>query len=304
MAGFNHTVSAILRGSWLIDTQWANAHLPLFLSMLKGESVGAYSLNNLVSNNKHLPYIVHPSGKTEPLYLTDEKEGITYNNKTSPQNSVGVLSITGPITKYDGDCGVAGSMSFAETLKDFNQDPNIGSVVLILDTPGGESRAAYDVIHQLSKMNKPVLSFVHGMNASLGMWYSAATTETYLSNDLDQMGSIGSYCSFFDYSNMMESMGIKLHEVYAPQSTDKNKSFRDAMQGDYTALQNELKLSVDKFIQHVANRSDKAKKYQKEWETGKMFFAQDAIKFGLADGIMSLYKVISRAAFIAKKNKS
>ena len=34
---FNHTLSAILRGHWLIDKQWADAQLPMVIQLIEGK---------------------------------------------------------------------------------------------------------------------------------------------------------------------------------------------------------------------------------------------------------------------------
>ena len=248
------------------------------------------------------PFIVAPGGERFSLFTYDANWRRVPNINV-PANSVGVLPIVGPITKYSGDCGEPGGMDHANFINIFASIQNVNSLVLILDTPGGEARAAHDPVAALKSFNKPVLSYVHGMSASLGQWYTAATKEVYLSNELDQVGSIGSYCTFFDFKGYLEQNGIVMHEIYAPQSTDKNKDYRDALEGDYKAIENDLKIHVDKFIEFVAARNDRALQHKDKWSSGKMFYADEAIKYGLADGVMSLDKVISKAAWLGRRNK-
>jgi ClpP class serine protease len=66
-----------------------------------------------------------------------------------------------------------------------------------------------------------------------------------------------------------------------------------------------LKKHVDAFISFVKNsRGDVASANEKEWNSGKMFYAGDAVKIGLADGVKSFDQVVSKAAWLAKRNKN
>jgi len=289
---FNHTLSAILRGRWFLDTDWAHAHLPLVIAMLNGGNVS----------------FVERTGNQgiEQPFAVDASTMERYDLSQAPPNSVGVLPISGPITKYNGDCGEPGSMARNTMLIGMGKNPNIGSVVMMLDTPGGEARAADTMSSTIQNFKKPILSYVDGMCASLGVWFSSNSDEVYLGNELNQIGSVGSYCTLMDFSGYLESMGIKMTEIYAPQSTEKNKGYRDALAGDTSAIEADLKIHVDAFIKSVANsagtsRGDVAKANTGTWSNGKMFYAKDAVKAGLADGIKSFDQVASKAAWLAKR---
>lgn len=301
---FNHTLSAILRGRWLIDKQWANDHLPLVLLMLKGQPVSFVERTG--NEGTEMPFVVDPSTMQRyDMYKYDMMRGQMFLNPAIPSGSVGIMPVSGPITKYNGDCGEPGSIQRTSWLLDMQKLNNIGSIVQLLDTPGGESRAASSYVSAMQKSNKPVLSLVDGCCASLGMWFASSSDEVYLSNELDEMGSIGSYCSIVDFRGYLEKEGIKLIEIYAPQSTDKNKDYRDALNGDTSAIEADLKKHVDAFISFVKNsRGDVAAANEKEWNTGKMFYANDAVKIGLADGIRSFDQVVSKAAWLGKRNKN
>jgi ClpP class serine protease len=302
---FNHTLSAILRGSWLIDKQWANDHLPLVLLMLQGHNVDFKSQtpDRTGSQVYEQPFAIDPA--TMRRYETkayDPRSDRYVDNPNIPKGSVGVIPVTGPITKYNGDCGEPGAIQKNTWLNEMERRDNIGAVVLLADTPGGESRAANTFSSTLKNFSKPTLTYVDGMTASLGMWYSSATDETYLSSETDQLGSIGSYCTLLDFSGYLENQGIKMIDIYAPQSTDKNKDYRDALNGDTSAIESNLKIITNSFINAVKdNRGSKAADNIGAWSTGKMFYAKDAVDVGLADGIKSFDQVVSKAAWLAKR---
>jgi protease-4 len=292
--GFNHTLSAILRGHWMLDKQWAEAHLPLVFAMLEGKPVSF--IERTGNEGIEQPFVIDP--KTMQRY-----EWRSGNNPNIPENSVGVIPISGPITKYNVECGNPGAIQRNAWMLQMAKRQNIGAVVQLVDTPGGEARAATGSAQILASYPKPVLTSVDGMVASLGVWYSSGGDEVYFSSESDELGSVGSYVTLPDFKSYYEAKGLKLHEIYAPQSTDKNIDFREALKGNYDLIKQDLEKHVNEFISYVKDQRPKAAATQKEWGTGKLFYAGDAVKLGLADGIKSFDQVISKAAWLAKRNK-
>lgn len=293
---FNHTLSSVLRGRWMLQKQWAEAHLPVVLSLLQGNPVSF--VDRTGNQQVELPFAVDP--KTMQRYELYRGGG---PNANIPEGSVGVLPISGPITKYNGECGEPGNIQRATWLNDMQRRNNIGSIVLLQDTPGGEARSANVMTSTIAKMSKPVLSYVDGMSASLGIFLTSASDEVYVSSEMDEVGSVGSYLMLADFKGYFESQGLKIHEIYAPQSVDKNKDYRDALKNDYAAIEEDLKMHVDAFINYVKQQRPQAAAYVNEWNSGKMFYAADAKKIGLIDGVRSFEQVISKAAWNAKMKK-
>lgn len=303
---FNLTLSEILRGRWFVDRAWADAQIPMLVNMLKGNTASFVQRSGDMQAD--FPFAVEPSTmQRKPLFKYIPGEGYAFNPDL-PKNTVGVMPITGPVTKYNGhECFADGAIEKNNQLLMLQSHPNISSVVMLIDTPGGEARAAETMTPTLKKFKKPVLSYVDGMAASLGVWFTSATQEVYIGSELGQMGSVGSYCTLFDFSGYLEKEGIKMHEIYAPQSTDKNIEYREALNGNYDRVREDLKVHVDAFIKAVATggnatRAARAEKKKDMWNTGKLFYAQDAVKAGLADGIASFDKVVAKAAWLAKRN--
>lgn len=290
-------ISRILASPWFIQRSWADAHLPLVVALLKGQNVSF--VQRTVNEGVEQPFVIDPSSMERySLYYNDSP------NPNIPVNSVGILPITGPLTHYDGDCGEPGMIQRTNWLMEMQKRDHIGSIVQLIDTPGGEGRAANGYCAAMAKSQKPILSYVDNMCASLGMWFSSGSAEVYLSHDLAAMGSIGSYVMLADWTGYLKMNGIKVHEIYAPQSGDKNKDYKDALAGDYTAIQEDLKQHVDAFISYVkVQRGDRAAASADQWNSGKMFNARDAVKLGLADGIKELNQVVSKAAWLAKRKK-
>ena len=300
---FNQTLSAVLRGHWLLDKAWAESHIPLVLSMLKGNPVSFVERTG--NEETEQPFAIHPDTMVRyDLYRYDYNAGRYVPNPNIPAGSIGFLPVTGPITKYNGTCGEPGAILHATRLADLGKRENISAIIILMDTPGGEARAAHSFVTAIESVNKPVLAYVDDMAASLGMWITAACDEVYVSSKVARVGSIGSYLTLADWSGYFEQQGIKLHEIYAPQSEDKNKDYKEALKGNYEMIQAELKIHVDHFISHIETSRPQAAAHTKEWGTGKMFFPGDSQRIGLIDGVKTLQQVVSKAAWLGKRNKN
>lgn len=294
-------ISEILSGTWSINSKWADAHLPLVVALLNGSTNLSFT-QRTGSENYEMPFFIDPSNMQRSEYFVwDDKKGMRVPNQNIPQNSIGIIPFNGPLTYYNGDCGEPGMIQRINWLMEMQRMPNVSAVVQLMDTPGGVSSAAFNYIAEMRKSSKPILSYVDNICASLGMWFSAASDETYMGHEFSEMGSVGSYCILLDMKSAMEAQGFKLVEVYAPQSTDKNKAYKDAIAGDDSLIKEDLRLHVDAFIKHIKeNRADSAAN-EAAWNSGKMFYANDAKKLGLSDGIKPFNQVVLKAAWLAKR---
>lgn len=294
-------ISEILTGTWSVNRHWADAHLPLVVALLNGNSNLSF-VERTGNEGVEMPFAIDPSTMQRYNMMAYTNQGYVANPNI-PAGSVGVIPMTGPLTYYNGDCGEPGMIQRTNWLMDMQRRDNISAIVQLIDTPGGISTAAPHYVAQMKNSKKPILSYVDQMCASLGMWFSSASTETYLGHEFAEMGSVGSYCMLLDYKGAMEAQGYRIVEVYAPQSTDKNKSYKDALAGDDSLIKEDLRLHVDAFINHINQSRPAAAANEKNWNSGKMFYAKDAIKNGLADGIKPFSQVIGKAAWLAKRNK-
>jgi protease-4 len=303
MSQFNHTISAILRGRWMIQQEWAESHLPLIVSMIEGKPVSF--VERVGDSDFELPFCIDPKTMDRHNLWIRTPDCRLVKNPNIPPNSVGILPINSPITKYDGSCGEPGMITKTNWLLDMDKRDNIGSVVELYDTPGGEMRASTGYLAVKLKMKKPILGFIDDLSASMGVMFSSACDEVYASHDLADIGSVGGYVTYADYTGYFEKLGIKLTSIYAPQSTDKNGTYRKVMANDpegEAEVKEDLRVHVAQFISFVADqRGDKAKSNIKEWNTGKMFKAKDATKLGLIDGVKPFDQVVSKAAWLATR---
>ena len=277
--------------------------MPAVIAVLKG---GQWAVEPQRTGNEMVeyPFLVDPKTMQRyEMYTWDRERGRTLNPTLgSLEGVVAVVPISGPILKYNGECGEPGSITRVGWLQMVDNMPNVTAVVILWDTPGGMVDGTATLSNTIKSMKKYTISYVDdGMCCSAGMWGATSANEFYASKKTDTVGSVGVLCTLADFTGHYEQLGITVQTVYAPQSEDKNKEYRQWQEkGDSSLIANNLGVIADEFIASIkANRPD-AVRFEAKWNKGASFFADEALKNNLIDGIMPLEKVIKRAHFKGK----
>ena len=301
------TASALLRGIWLIEPSYARAQMPLVLQMItKGESnAGQVGVELYKKRLEAMPQAYYlPKKRSVAASTTDVFSVSPYvSTDRLPYNSIAMVDILGPILKY-GDYCAYGTVEYSDLMIRLANSPRVEGIVLNIDSPGGQADGTAlfaQTIREASKI-KPVIAIVQdGIAASAAMWIASAAQEIYVTQDTDQVGSIGAYQLLYDYAGYLEQMGVKEHLILAPQSTDKIKDYLDALKGDYTLIQEDLKFLVEDFKKAVSmGRGQRLNTANEDPFTGKMYKMSDAKKIGLIDGKKSLSEVVKRMEQLIK----
>lgn len=212
------------------------------------------------------------------------------DNKDDP--FINVMFVDGPITRNGGACSY-GSVEHRDMMMTAADNANCVGHIFHINTPGGSAWAKNDyqqAIDYARAKGQPVMAFVDGMCCSAGMYLAALCDERYYMHPKDEIGCIGVMAAFYTEKDgsTCAYTNETYHELYDPESFDKNKEFRDiANDGKDDLLIEELaKLGVE-FRADVKAACPKAKD---EHLHGKVFDAQD-VKGILMDDQRSLGEV-------------
>jgi protease-4 len=88
-----------------------------------------------------------------------------------------------------------------------------------------------------------------------------------------------------DYGPFYKKQGIKIIEIYPPESSDKNKTYRDAIDGKTQTMIDEVLTPLAVNFQNIVKEHRPVDESVDGVLSGKMFYAEDAIKAGLVDEI-------------------
>lgn len=170
-----------------------------------------------------------------------------YSSNDNAQNFpfVSVLTVDGPITRNGGGCSY-GSIDHRNMMIKAANHPLCRGHIFIIDTPGGSAWVKNDyeqAINYARSQGQPVIAFVDGMCASAGMYLASLCDERYYMHPKDKIGCIGVMASFYSQADGSKNQFTDetYHELYDPESFDKNREFRDiANDGDSEKLVKEL----------------------------------------------------------------
>lgn len=282
-------ITQSLSAAWAISPEAAEAYLPLVASFIKGNFHPFISEGRSKEDSR---IGIIGAGVKGAYFISTYGEESPPEN--APENSVAIIRIQDVITKYDQACGDSGMNTKANLLFRADKNPNIKAHILLMDTPGGEAYAGMAMAEAVKSVTKPIIAYVDDLSASAGMMIASQADYIVANQELARVGSIGTFVTLADYKGYFEKEGIKIVEVYADASNDKNKPYRDAIdKGEFKLIKQDLNVLNDRFLQYIeSGRTGKLKTGADDWGTGKVFFASEAVKTGLIDDIMPLESVI------------
>lgn len=235
----------------------------------------------------------------KPFCISFAQDSLKYPEgyDKAPSGSVAIIPIRGELMKYDEFCGPVGMQTIGKRIQDADLHKNIGSIMLLFDTPGGSVDGIKSLGNIIKNTDKPITAFIDGNCFSGGMWLASNCDKIIASTEIDQLGSIGVMTSFIDMQPVWEMMGVKFHEVYSNLSGDKNKIFREMRHGEY---ENYKKQILDPLAIEFRNiiKSNRPNATEDQL-TGKTFFANDVIG-SLVDEIASFDNAIKITSQIQK----
>ena len=286
----NPILAEILSGAWLISKERSTAYASILLSMLKGESFS--DVDSSIARERNRSYVIGAMG--------DQPQRFGFTDTNIPEGSVAIIPIRSEILKYDQPCGPRGSQSILSDVKSADQNPNIKSILLVVDSPGGQVTGTDLLAEAICNSATPVVGYIEGMAASAAYWIISGASRIIASSDLDRIGSIGTMLMVEDLQPALEAQGVKFHEIYASLSVDKNADLNQVLDGKYESYQkNVLDVINSKFLSSIKTNRPAV---DDSTLTGKMYFAPEAISLGLVDEIGSLEYAISVAMALAPVN--
>ena len=203
------------------------------------------------------------------------------------------------LTSYEG---------IQHQLQSAARDPKVKSIVLDLDSPGGEAVGAFETAALVRKVNqvKPVFAMVNGMAASAA-YAIASAAKAIISTESAISGSIGVVLMHADYSRAIDKAGITPTLIHAGRHKVDGSPYKPLPKGVRADLQKEVDAFYSMFLESVAAgrgarlTADAARKTE-----ARTYIGAAAKKAGLVDDIGSfdeLLTSITKSPARAKKAK-
>lgn len=273
----------VLNRPWYIDFQSAVDYSWAVKSLLEGKIV--FEVDKVVFQPKMV--VAETSSSKSP--------------SASNQRQVAVIPIQGPLMKKDQYCGPVGMDTIGTYIKNADRNPDVDAIILDMDSPGGTVAGTAILGEVIANTQKPIIAFVNELSASAAYWLASQCDLIIASDSKSQVGSIGVMMSFADVQPAYERLGVKYHDIVAPQSTDKNKLFRELQKGDYENYRETvLRPLADRFIE-TAKAGRNGKITDESIFKGRVEFADKALEIGLIDSIGTFDFAVQSALELADK---
>ncbi|MBI3832817.1 MAG: S49 family peptidase [Planctomycetes bacterium] len=182
------------------------------------------------------------------------------------------------------------TLDFAEAVSAAARDTLVKSIVLIVDSGGGEVAGAFQAAQAVYDARKKmrVVAVTSDLNASSAFLISSQANEVVI-NESGFLGSIGVYAILADYSGMYERAGIKVNVVRADGADFKGigEPGSEITPAQLAEVKRRVEQTHNLFLRHVARGRNLPVDRVRALATGQAFGSSEAIRNKLADRVVS-----------------
>ncbi len=214
--------------------------------------------------------------------------------------SVAVLPLFGTIfpraNMMTDVSGATSAEQFGNQFMELVKDPEIGAIVLDVNSPGGNVLGIDEVSQKIYKARgqKPVIAVANHLMASAAYWIGTAADEIVISPS-GEVGSIGVFSVHEDISKALEQDGIKLTLISKGKYKVEGNPYEPLGTEAQAAIQERVSEYYDAFIKSVArNRGVKPAQVRNGFGEGRVVGARQAIDLFMADRVGTLEETINR----------
>jgi signal peptide peptidase SppA len=214
--------------------------------------------------------------------------------------AIAVLPVYGVLMqRIDMLSEMSGGTSTDRIAKDFRQlvaDPNVGTIILDIDSPGGGVFGIAELADEVFKARaeKRIVAVANSMAASAAYWLAAAASEVVVTPG-GQVGSIGVYMVHEDWSAAYEEAGVKPTLIKYGEHKAEGLDFEPLTDEVKADMQKEVNTYGEMFTAAVAKyRGVSVADVRKNFGQGLCFVAKEAVSLGLADRVGTLQDTIMR----------
>lgn len=254
------------------------------------------------------PWLMLPDALDNLLSIADRQNDLEaletrlgrqldHTHTVTQRGNVAVIPVTGPIFRYASFftriSGATSTGTIATDLQAALDNPAIRSIVLNIDSPGGEANGINELADMIfaARDRKKIVAYVGGSGASAAYWIASAASEVVV-DDTALLGSIG---VVLNVTVSKEQDGRKSYEIVSGTAPNKRPNVEtDEGRAEIAKTVDAL---ADVFVSKVArNLNVSADKVPEMGGHGGLKVGAEAVASGLAHRVGSLESVIAELA--------
>ena len=198
--------------------------------------------------------------------------------------------------------GGTSTEQIAAAFRESMSDPAVGSVLLDVDSPGGNVFGVEELADEIyqARGQKPIIAVANATAASAAYWIASQADEVLVTPS-GQVGSIGVVAVHVDRSKQAEMLGVRHTLVSAGAHKTDGSDLAPLDDETRAVMQRRVDLYYGAFTRAVARgRGVTLGEVRAGFGEGRVVAAADALKLGMVDGVRAIDGVIARLAGGAK----
>jgi protease-4 len=206
-------------------------------------------------------------------------------------NNLQQISLIGPIFEVS---------ELVEQIEEATNNEHIKGVLFVIDSPGGAVAPSVEVAYAIKRLKekKPVIVYAMGTIAS-GSYYASIWANEIIVNPGSMVGSIGVVMQGADFSQLMETVGVKSQSVQAGKYKKVGTADRPWTDYELNELNKVIQGTYDMFTQDVANARGLDINKRDFYANAHIFTAAQAKDVGLVDSLGVLHDAKIKVAMLS-----
>ncbi len=223
-----------------------------------------------------------------------------YGRLFTMQGSIAVIDVHGALSKrtgaFDAFFGISSYEVLEEQFLSAVDELDVKGILLDIDSPGGEVSGLFDLADFIyaSRDTKPIWAVAND-DAFSAAYALASAAEKIFVTRTGGVGSIGVIASHVDQSSFDEKLGVKYTTVFSGGRKNDLDPHSELTSEAAALLQTEINRLYQLFTQTVARNRGLPEAKVTSTEAG-LFFGNDAVNAGLADGVMTFSDALQEMA--------
>ncbi len=244
-----------------------------------------------------LPHVDWARHDAEVEAMAARKSSVSADEKPyEVVDGVARIDVSGPIVKADSSFsrwfGMTSSLRTRALIGYATRDEDVKSILLVIDTPGGEVDGTADLAEVVAACPKPVTAYLEDQCCSAGYWIASQADEV-VCNSTAAVGCIGTYMVVQDLSVRSAQNGVKTHVISSGGVKGGGVPGSEIRAEHLAAWQAEVDDLTEMFTLAVARGRGMTPEAAAALATGHVWIGQKAVDAGLVDRISSLDAVVA-----------
>lgn len=182
-------------------------------------------------------------------------------------------------------------------------DPDVGSILMDIDSPGGQVDQIPELAAELraARAIKPIVAIANTDAASAAYWLGAQATELMVTPS-GQVGSVGVFSAHEDISQLEAIEGRKTSLISAGKYKVESNPFEPLNDDARQEIQSKVDEYYSLFITDLARgRNTDQATVRKDYGEGRMLTAKKALQRGMVDKIGTFDDAVRRASALGAR---